>query len=77
MKQAKFTLEETHIEFLKNFQFYGFKDKSTLVRIALEHLKEELVRKELRKSAELYAVMYEEEVETQELTEAAISGWPE
>ena len=77
MQQVKFSLEETNIEFLEGFQHYGFKDKSTLVRKALEHLKKELESNELRKSAELYAEIYDENTETRELTESALSGWPE
>ena len=48
-----------------------------MVRIALEHLKNELDLRELRKSADLYAEIYEKDTEIQELTEGAISGWPE
>lgn len=77
MQQAKFSLEEANIEFLNSFRYYGFKDKSTLVRIALEHLKKELEIKELKKSADLYAEIYEESSETRKLTESALSGWPE
>ena len=65
------------IGFLSNYKFYGFKDKSSMVRAALLRLKEEFELKTLRQSANLYAEIYEEESDLQELTEAAVVGWPE
>lgn len=77
MQQAKFSLTFTLVEFLNNYKFYGFKDKSSMVRAALLRLKEELEMQSLRQSANLYAEVYEEDSELQELTETAIAGWPE
>ncbi len=77
MQQAKFSLTFTLVEFLNNYKFYGFKDKSSMVRAALLRLKEELELQSLRQSANLYAEVYEEDSELQELTETAIAGWPE
>ena len=77
MQQAKFSLTFTLIEFLNNYRFYGFKDKSSMVRAALLRLKEELELQSLKQSANLYAELYEEDNELQELTEASIAGWPE
>ena len=77
MQQAKFSLTFSLIEFLNNYKFYGFKDKSSMVRAALLRLKEELEVQSLKQSANLYAEVYEEEVELQDLTEAAVVGWPE
>jgi hypothetical protein len=77
MIQAKFTLEDSHLSFLNLFQQYGFKDKSSLVRAALERLQRELDLESLRQSADLYAEVYAEDEELQELTEAALTGWPE
>ena len=77
MQQAKFSLTLSLIEFLNNYKFYGFKDKSSMVRAALLGLKEELELQSLKQSANLYAEIYEEEVELQDLTEAAVAGWPE
>ena len=48
-----------------------------MVRAALLRLQEELELQSLKQSANLYAEVYEEEAELQELTETAISGWPE
>ncbi len=77
MQQAKFSLTLTLIEFLNNYRIYGFKDKSSMVRAALLRLKEELELQSLKQSANLYAEVYEEDVELQELTEVAVVGWPE
>ena len=48
-----------------------------MVRAALSHLKEELELQSLKQSADLYAEVYAEDPELKELTETAISGWPE
>ena len=48
-----------------------------MVQAALLRLKEEIERKELRESAEIYAAIDEEDADLQELTESAIEGWPE
>ena len=63
MAQAKFTLEQSHIDFLEQFKDRGFKDKSAfaqrllwrIVRLALDRLAQELEREELARSADLYA----------------------
>lgn len=77
MIQAKFSLEEAQVEFLNQYNKYGFKDKSAVIRAALERLKKELEREKLRSSAELYAELYDKDTELQELTESAIAEWPE
>ena len=77
MQQAKFSLTLSLLEFLNNYKFYGFKDKSSMVRAALLRLKEELELQNLKQSADLYAEVYEEDVALQDLTEAAVLGWPE
>jgi hypothetical protein len=76
MIQAKFSLEESHIKFLERCRRYGFKDKSAVVRTALDRLYAELAQQSLCESAELYAEIYAEDVETQEWTDAALSEWP-
>ena len=48
-----------------------------MVQSALLQLKEEYDRQDLELSADLYAEVYEEDPELQQLTQAAISGWPE
>jgi hypothetical protein len=42
MIQAEFNLDESQLEFLNQFEHYGFRDESELVRTALTRLKAEL-----------------------------------
>jgi Arc/MetJ-type ribon-helix-helix transcriptional regulator len=74
MSQAKFTLEQSHIDFLDRFKERGFKDKSEIVRLALDRLAEEIERQELKQSADLYAELYRDDEELQQLTNAACMG---
>ncbi len=76
MMQAKFTLEQSQIDFLEQFKDRGFKDKSSIVRLALDKLAQELQRQELEESADLYTEMYLEDAELWQLTDVAIEGWP-
>ena len=77
MLQAKFSLEETQARFLNNYRDYGFKDKSSMLRAAISHLKKEFELKRLKKSADLYSEIYSEDKDLKELTETAATGWPE
>lgn len=77
MLQAKFSVEETQAQFLNNFKVYGFKDKSSMLREAIEHFKKEVELESLRKSAELYSEIYSKDDDLKELTETALNGWPE
>ena len=77
MQQAKFSVKEAQAHFLNNFKAYGFKDKSSLVRTAIDNLKNKLELENLKKSAELYSEIYSENDNLKELTETALSGWPE
>jgi len=77
MIQAKFSLAESHVQFLKHYNRYGFKDPSAFVREALTWFQREFVRETLQGSTDLYAEVYEEDEEIQELTETTIKGWPE
>jgi Arc/MetJ-type ribon-helix-helix transcriptional regulator len=77
MQQAKISIKDEQVEFLENHKLYGYKDKSSMVREALKRLKEEVERKSLRQSADLYAEIYKNDSELKELTESAIRGWPE
>ena len=76
MIQAKFSHKESHVQFIEQCKRYGFKDKSDLVRTALDRLSTELAQQRLRKSAALYAEVYEEDDETQGWADAALSEWP-
>jgi Arc/MetJ-type ribon-helix-helix transcriptional regulator len=76
MVPTKVTLEQSQIDFLAQFKDLGFKDKSSLVRLALNRLQQEMERQELERSADLYAEVYEEDAELQELTAIAGADWP-
>ncbi|GAB4541827.1 MAG: hypothetical protein Kow0063_33080 [Anaerolineae bacterium] len=77
MYQVKISLTETLAEFLASYEIYGFKDKSSMVRTALAQLQKELELQQLKESAELYAQLYADDAELQELTETALEEWPE
>lgn len=77
MIQIKVSLEESQQAFLEHYRTYGFKDKSDMVRTALNRLQAELEAHLLRESADLYAVLYAEDADLRELTETAVSEWPE
>jgi Arc/MetJ-type ribon-helix-helix transcriptional regulator len=77
MVPTKVTLEQTQIDFLAQFKDLGFKDKSSVVRLALNRLQQEMERQELERSADLYAEVYGEDAELQELTAIAGADWPE
>ena len=77
MLQAKFSVEETQAHFLGNYKAYGFKDKSSLLRAAIDHFKKEMELESLKKSADLYSEIYSEDDDLKELTETAVTGWPE
>ncbi len=76
MVQAKFSLEASHIQFLQQCKWYGFKDKSDVVRTALDRLYTALAQQRLCESAALYAEVYDNDKETQGWTDAALSEWP-
>lgn len=77
MIQAKFTIAETQSRFLSQHKKYGFKDKSSVIRAALDRLQKEFEQEKLMKSADLYAEIYAKDKELWKLTETAISEWPE
>ena len=77
MKQTKISLKEEEILFLETYRSLGFKDKSEMVRSALDRMKKALLAEELKASAELYAELYENDQDLQQLTESAVSEWPE
>ena len=77
MQQTKFSVKEDQVRFLNSYKAHGFKDKSSLVRAAIDHYKNKLELECLRKSAELYSEIYSENEDLQELTETALNGWPE
>lgn len=77
MRQSKFSLTESHVEFLEQHRAFGFADKSAVVRRALDQLRAWFAEERLRESAELYAEVYGQDGELQRLTENALEDWPE
>ena len=71
MPQIKISLDDSNIDFVNNFQDYGYSSKSAIVDDAVKRLHRELTNKALLESAELYQQVYEEDLELQELTDSA------
>ena len=76
MQQAKISFDESHIKFLNKYLELGFKDKSSLVRSAIEEFIKSVEKQKLAKSAKLYAEIYKEDSELRDLTNSAIEDWP-
>lgn len=55
MKQVKVSVYEKQIDFVNNHNSYGFKDKSSLFRKAIDHFRKELEVQKLKKSVDLYS----------------------
>jgi len=77
MLQAKFSVEEVQVHFLNTFKTHGFKDKSSMLRAAIDHFKKDMELESLKKSADLYAEIYSEDDDLKKLTDTAVAGWPE
>ncbi len=67
------TVDEKQVDFLEKFSQYGFNTQKDLVDEALERLRQDLEQKSLAESADLYAEIYDEDDDLQELTESALS----
>ena len=59
MVQFKITLTDELADFLSFHKEFGFKNKSDMIRDALERLKKDLECKRLEESAQLYLELYE------------------
>ena len=77
MIQTKISINDSQNVFLNNYKTLGFKSKSSMFREALDLLMKEFKLNKLKKSAELYSEIYSEDNELRELTNSAISDWPE
>ncbi len=77
MEQIKVSLTPSLNDFLNRYTAYGFADKSAMARAALSRLQAEFELRSLQLSADLYAELYESDPEFQDLTDAALVGWPE
>jgi Arc/MetJ-type ribon-helix-helix transcriptional regulator len=76
MIQAKFSISESQLLVLEECKKYGFKDRSALVRAAIDLMSQQLEQLRLQESAALYAEIYEQDEETREWTEDALTAWP-
>ena len=76
MLQAKFSVEEPQDHFLRDHKKYGFKDKSSMLRAAIDHYKREMELERLKLSAVAYSDIYLKDDDLKELTETALNGWP-
>ena len=76
MLQKKFSVHEAQEEFLSKYKTYGFRDKSSMVRKAIDQLQSKLELDALKESAELYSEIYSEDDDLKEITHSAITGWP-
>lgn len=77
MLQAKFSLDTPQHRFIEQYKELGFKDKSQMVRVALDRLSNDLEQQRLRESAALYAEMYSQDAETREWNDDVVAKWPE
>ncbi len=77
MTEVKLRLEDDQVAFLHECKKFGFKDEDSMVSTALDHLKKEMETCDLKSSADLYAELYEEDNELRQITDNAISEWPE
>jgi hypothetical protein len=77
MQQAKISLTDDQAEFVNQFALFGYRDKSSLVRAALDGLRRDVLQSRLRESADLYADQYAGDEDLRRLTGQALEGWPE
>lgn len=77
MIQARPSVTDERIAFLARREQFGFGDKSQVVRAALDLVQTNLLRRQIEKSAEIYAEIYAEDDETRMMTAAAQLDWPE
>jgi len=77
MQQAKISLTDEQAEFVSQYARLGYRDKSSLVREALDRMRKALIKDRLRESAGLYAEVYAGDEDLRRLTGQALEGWPE
>ncbi len=77
MVQTKVSITKPQTRFLQSHKVYGYKDRSAMVRAALDLFHQQLEEQLLAESAELIAEIYDDDQEAQEWVEGAIEGWPE
>ncbi len=66
MVQSKVTLTKELVHFMELHKELGYKDKSSMVRDALERMKRAYELEKLEKSASLYTELYKDDREAKE-----------
>ncbi|MHB8906400.1 MAG: hypothetical protein ACYC6D_09780 [Melioribacteraceae bacterium] len=77
MEQVKISLRKEHTDFIKHHSKFGFKDRSSLVRKAIDYLKEKLDEESLKSSAEIINHYYKNDSESNMWIEDSVKDWPE
>ena len=73
MPQLKITLQQANLDFVSHYQDYGYESKSAMVETAIAELEKKLESQRILDSAQLYAEIYREDEELQQLTDDAAS----
>jgi Arc/MetJ-type ribon-helix-helix transcriptional regulator len=69
MVQSKITLTEELSDFLSFHKEFGYKNRSEMIREALEAMKQKLDKEKLTNSANLYSELYNDDDEAKEWIE--------
>lgn len=77
MGQIKISLKKEHTEFINHYSKFGFKDKSEMVRKAIEKLKDEIETENIRKSAKLLKSIYSKNKIDTDWIDDSIKEWPD
>ncbi|MGE0489853.1 MAG: hypothetical protein AB7S38_11660 [Vulcanimicrobiota bacterium] len=77
MRQVKFSLTDEQVAFLDEHESMGYKDRSALLREALERFRREALRERLERSGDLYAELYDRDSEGQAWVAEATDHWPD
>ena len=73
MPQIKISLDKSNLDFVGQYQEYGYTSKSAIVEAAIAQFKQTLSEQRLLESAELYQEIYDEDLALQQLTDDAAS----
>jgi hypothetical protein len=74
----QFSIPNEHKQFVLSYQTWGFNSEMELLNQALLLLKKSLLKQQsLLQSAELYAALYAEDEELQDLTHTALNDFVE
>jgi len=74
--EHKIKMDETQFRFIKEFKNYGFKSEDDLVNYAIEFIHKKFESQvELENSAELYAELYNNDLETKEWIDSSLTDW--